>query len=151
MYPFRKMPKFFLSLKWKIMSLLGLVLLSIMIFLISWSYVSQTSRFEKEREFVNTRYLEQVKALLDDFSLKISQVSSLVATMISIDDTLFSSGTLSWPSAKNRVDVAWAALQVDYGLDSLRIYSADNDLVAKWGGQQPPSELELRQVEASIR
>jgi len=103
------------------MSLLGLVLLSIMIILISWSYVSQTSRFEKEREFVNTRYLEQVKAMLDDFSLKISQVSSLVATMISIDDTLFTSGTLSWPGAKSRVDVAWAALQVDYGLDSLRI------------------------------
>jgi diguanylate cyclase (GGDEF)-like protein/PAS domain S-box-containing protein len=151
MYSFRKVPKFFLSLKWKTMSLLGLVLLSIMIILISWSYVSQTSRFEKEREFVNTRYLEQVKAMLDDFSLKISQVSSLVATMISIDDTLFTSGTLSWPGAKSRVDVAWAALQVDYGLDSLRIYNAENDLVAKWGGSESPSDLEFRQVKASIR
>lgn len=134
------------------MSLLGLILLVITTSLITLTYISQTTRFEKERNVVNTRYLKQVEAMLADFSLKIAQASSLVATMASLEDGGVSfSNALSERRPEHNVDITWAALQVDYGLESMRIYDADNNLLVKWGEAQQLNGGEARQVAESMR
>ena len=145
-------PNVFLSLKWKIMSLLGLILVTLTITLITWAYQSQTSNFEKERNVVNMHYLEQFRAMLTEFSLKMTQVSSLVAAIASADnDPYIRSETLSRLSTKNRADITWATLQVDYGLESMRIYDVDNNVVEQWSDSEKISAQELAQVADAMR
>jgi len=80
------------------MALLGLVFVTLTLLLIGWAYLSQAERLKHERDVVHARYLVQFKAMLADFSLKTSQVSSLVATMVSVDGALAAKGatTSKW-------------------------------------------------------
>lgn len=134
------------------MSLLGLILLTLMTILISWAYVNQINRFELERDQINQRYLAQLQAMLGEFSIKINQVSSLVATIASADEQAVDQVEQhSWQRTKDRVDVAWVALQVDYGLESMRIYDQHNRVIALWNDSQPASAHELTWVQESIR
>lgn len=134
------------------MSLLGLILITLTITLITWAYQSQTSSFEKERNVVNMHYLDQLRAMLTEFSLKMTQVSSLVAAIASADNEPFvTSETLNRLNTKSRADIAWAALQVDYGLESMRIYDVNNNVIEQWSDSQKVSAQELSQVTDAMR
>jgi len=133
------------------MALLGLVFVTLTLLLIGWAYLSQAERLKHERDVVHARYLVQFKAMLADFSLKTSQVSSLVATMVSVDATLATKGTTNSKWLGPRVSSALASLQLDYGLESIRIYDQHQHMLAEWAGLRQQNALEAQQVAEAIR
>lgn len=139
-----------MSLKWKIMALLGLIFVTLTLLLISWAYLSQVNRLKHERDLVHARYLVQFKAMLADFSLKTSQVSSLVATMVSVDGALATKDGSSLKWLGPRVSSALASLQLDYGLESIRIYDQYQHTLAEWAGPRQKNALEDKQVAEAI-
>ena len=139
-----------MSLKWKIMALLGLIFLTLTLLLISWAYLSQVNRLKHERDLVHARYLVQFKSMLADFSLKTSQVSSLVATMVTVDGALATKDGSSLKWLGPRVSSALASLQLDYGLESIRIYDQQQQILAEWAGLRKKNALEDKQVAEAI-
>lgn len=134
------------------MILLALVLGILMTALISWAHFNQTTRFEAERATVNKRYAVQLQAMLNEFSLKMNQVSSLVAAMAGADGLTMDAGNVSLSQhAYERIDAAWTALQVDYGLDAIRTYDTHGELIASWSNTLPPAAEEVDQVRKAIQ
>lgn len=140
----------FLSLKWKILSLLGSMILLLMATLISFAFNEQMNRFELERDNINTRFLAQTKAQFDDFAFHISKVASLVATITSSIDTNAKVSAKQLRSLrKQRIETAWITLQVDYGLESILIYDPAGVLVEQWSST-PTLDQDLAKVHTAI-
>lgn len=140
----------YLSLRWKIMALLGIVLALITVSLIYWTSTNQTNNFEKNRDKINVMQLNQLKVMLTEQALKIAQVSSLIGSIASPDNQAIAEAE-TWDNAQKRVDKAWAALQLDYGLESIRIYNRQQKIVADWSILAKANALEVRQIAEAMR
>ncbi len=137
----------FLSLKWKILLTLGMMILLLMVIFIFLAFREQMSRFEKNRLVIHNRLLTQAEAQLDNFSSQILKVASLVATIASnVDsDQQFNQRNIQ----KNRIDSAWVTLQVDYGLESIQVYDAKATLIEHWS-TNPLLEQDQDRVRTAI-
>lgn len=121
----------FLSLKWKVLLMLGGVLLSVNGAL-SWLHFQDlTGRFELQRAATRERLIAQAFALRSEFGLRLQALAGMLAALDDVGSGLAQSeaGNLL---LKQHFDSYWSVLQLDFGIDSLQVYARDGQPLADW-------------------
>jgi len=121
----------FLSLRWKILLILGGVMLSVNGAL-SWLHFHDlTTRFEVQRTATRERLVEQAFALRTDFGLRLQALAGMLAALDSVGVGLFQTPAGN-ALLRRHFDSYWSVLQLDLGLDSLQVYAPSGPPVASW-------------------
>lgn len=143
----------FLSLRWKILLTLGVVMLSVNGAL-SWLHFHDlTTRFEAQRAEARKRLVLQAFALRDDFGQRLQGLAGVLAALDSVGMSLFQT-PYGHELLRNHFDSYWAALQLGLGIDSLQVYAKTGLLLASWPSDMlvdPDHDAEVRVVIKSER
>ncbi|MDS4015134.1 MAG: EAL domain-containing protein [Candidatus Accumulibacter sp.] len=121
----------FLSLKWKVLLMLGGVLLSVNGAL-SWLHFQDlTSRFELQRAATRERLMAQAFALRSEFGLRLQALAGMLAALDDLRSDL-SQNQAGGLLVMQHFDSYWSALQLDFGIDSLQVYARNGQPLADW-------------------
>jgi PAS domain S-box-containing protein len=119
----------FVSLKWKVLLTLGVVMLSVNGTL-SWLHFRDLqAQFEERRAASRDRLVSEAIAVRTDYALRLQ-------TMVSLLATVGASGAFkSEPKARQlheHFDNYWPVLQLDFDVTSMKVYSRTGDTLAIW-------------------
>ncbi|HMW18339.1 MAG TPA: EAL domain-containing protein [Accumulibacter sp.] len=136
----------FLSLKWKVLLTLGVIMLSVNGAL-SWQHFNDLrARFDSQRAATRERLINEAQSLRTDFGRHLQALASMLAALNSLDTELLQS-----PSGRELLNKLfesyWSALQLDLGIDSLQIYPKEGPPIGTWS----TSASVLRDQEAYVR
>ncbi|MBL8397746.1 MAG: EAL domain-containing protein [Candidatus Accumulibacter sp.] len=121
----------FLSLKWKVLLTLGVIMLSVNGAL-SWLHFNDLrARFESQRTAARERLINEAQSLRTDFGRHLQALASMLAALNSVDVDL-----LQTPSGRELLNKLfesyWSALQLDLGIDSLQVYPREGPPIGTW-------------------
>lgn len=121
----------FLSLKWKVLLTLGVIMLSVNGAL-SWQHFNDLrSRFDTQRAAARDRLVNEALSLHTDFGQHLQALASMLAGLNSVDSVLLH--TASGRELLNKLfESYWSSLQLDLGIDSLQVYSGDGPPIGSW-------------------
>ncbi|MBP6070452.1 MAG: EAL domain-containing protein [Candidatus Accumulibacter sp.] len=121
----------FLSLKWKVLLTLGVVMLSVNGAL-SWMHFHHlTTRFEEQRSETRRRLVGQAFALRDDFGQRLQGLAGVLAAFDPVGVALLQTQTGS-TLLRRHLDSYWPALEFDLGIVSLQVYATTGPPLATW-------------------
>ena len=120
----------FLSLKWKALSLTSLVLVMVTSAFISLNYLELQSQFVERRENLQTQYAIQVQALLDQFSTRLLQLSTVLASMQS---TQLAFEKFNQKIVSSHFNPLSSSLELNMGIETMAIISAAGKKLAMHG------------------
>lgn len=136
----------FFSLKWKLLLLLSLVLLSVNGMFSLMAYNKLISQFDQQRASSRTRHLAAARALRSDAAQKLQQPADMLASVVGMV------GFSDHAKLKASLDAYWASLQLNLPVDMLRLYDRNLHQLGEWGDTQSPSHSrELASVEAALK
>ena len=119
----------FLSLKWKILLTLGVVMLSVNGTL-SWLHFRDLqAQFDEQRSVFRDRLISEAIAVRTDYALRLQMMASLLATVGA------RGAFLSKPDARQfhkYFDNYWPVLQLDFDVTSMEVYSKTGDALTVW-------------------
>ncbi len=121
----------FLSLKWKVLLTLGVIMLSVNGAL-SWQHFNDLrSRFDTQRAATRDRLVNEALSLRTDFGRHLQTLASMLAALNSVDGVLLQ--TASGRELLSKLfESYWSALQLDMGIDSLQVYSGEGPPIGSW-------------------
>lgn len=134
----------FFSLKWKLLLLLSVALLSVNGVLSLLAYNDLISRFESQRALVRERHLVEARALQSDAVQHIQQQTDVLASIIGL------SGFSDPVRLDAAVDAYWTSLQLSLVMDSLRLYDRNGQLLAQWSNTRTDYARESGLVRAVL-
>lgn len=121
----------FLSLKWKVLLMLGGVLLSVNSAL-SWLHFQDlTSRFELQRAATRERLMAQAFALRSEFGQRLQALAGMLAALDDLRSGLTQNEGTNLLVLQH-FDSYWSALQLDFGIDSMQVYARSGQPLADW-------------------
>jgi hypothetical protein len=121
----------FLSLKWKVLLTLGVVMLSVNGALSWMHYQHLTVRFEEQRLETRKRLVRQAVALRNDFGQRLQGLAGVLAALDAVGVAMFQTPTGS-ALLRPRFDSYWPALEFDLGIVSLQVYPTTGPPLATW-------------------
>jgi diguanylate cyclase (GGDEF)-like protein/PAS domain S-box-containing protein len=119
----------FLSLKWKALILLSLVLISINASFYFLNSKSLQGQFERERELLHERNTIAVRSLIEQSSQQLLRMSELLPAMYGVRDALVDGDD----GALGRVLDQNPSLQLGQGIDTMAFFDTSNRITAQWG------------------
>ena len=120
----------FLSLKWKALFLLSLVLIAINgVFYLLQSHHLEI-KFKQNRDITRELSLKLIKGLFLDAASQLRQAGELVPLLSNMEAALISQDKTEITSA---FYPHWPMLQVDQGVDSVAFFDNQGQLLATWG------------------
>ncbi len=125
-----------LSLKWKALGALSVVLLGIIAGITWLSYTNLREQFEETLGAEEARYGPQIHALLRQIDLRLSRLSGWLPALEGMAKALEQHD----PQALSRLlDRYWPSAQLDYDLQSAAFYGYDGSLIGHWndGSREP--------------
>jgi len=131
-------PRKFLSLKWKVLALTSLVLLSISISHITLNHIALVKQFETQADITHKQYIVQVGGLIERSAKQLQQIGGLLPILSGMKDPLISENKSQLEEAFNQ---HWPSLQIDIGIGLVRFYSKSNKLLGMWGDLQNSSPI----------
>lgn len=134
----------FLSLKWKVMLLLSMILLVVNGVLAWLAYVDQIAHFEQQRAVMRDRHLTEALSLQQEFAQRMQQLADMLASAAGMAG--FSVAEAGRRQFTGMFDTYWSSLQLNFGIDALRLYAADGRLLSEWSGGQAGGEQEISRV-----
>lgn len=130
-----------ISLKWKALWGLSLVLVAI-IAALTWLFYSKLmDQFESARATEEAVYVKEIHALLSQTNARLQQLASWLPALEGMSKTLIEQD----PDALERLfERHWPSAQLDYDLQSVTFYSARGRLIGHWddGSLPPPVPME---------
>ena len=142
-------PGRFLSLKWKIMLLLSLVLVAGN-GVLSWlAHRNQMERFNEQRAEMRSRHLMEALAIQQDSTLHTRQLADMLSSYAGMGQYFAAKANQAKLGAV--FDAYWASLQFNFGVDALRVYDEKQQLKSEWSSGQPRGARELTQVAAVLK
>lgn len=139
----------FLSLKWKLILTLSVVLLSVNGG-VSWlDYQNRLAAFAERRSVERTRHLNEALALKQSGARQMQRMADMTASLISMAEMARQSQVQPWQGAA--FDAYWAALQLNLNIEEMRFYDAGGRLTRMLGAMEAGTGLELAQVREALR
>lgn len=136
----------FLSLKWKVMLALGLVMLSVNGAL-SWLHFNDLrSRFDAQRAATRERLVGEALSLRTDFGLHLQALAGVLAALDPFDPRMMTNKS-GHMVLQQLFDSYWSVLQLDLGVDSLQIYPGVGPPIGTWS----TNVLAVENQEANVR
>ncbi|WP_300453756.1 EAL domain-containing protein [Accumulibacter sp.] len=136
----------FLSLKWKVLLTLGVVMLSVNGAL-SWLHFHDlTSRFERQRAATRELLVTEAFALRSEFGLRMQGLAGMLAAHDSVGASLLQS-VAGNALLRQHFDGYWPVLQLDLGIDSLQVYPKAGPPQVSWS----ISDLAEQDQDAHVR
>ncbi len=130
----------FLSLKWKVLLTLGMVMPSVNGFL-AWQHFNDLKdRFELQREATRERLVSEAFALVTDFGLRMQALAGMLAALDSVGVSLLPTAAGN-VLLKQHFDSYWPVLQLDLGIDSLQVYPREGPPLAAWTTSEPNTQV----------
>ena len=126
-------PRKFLSLKWKVLALTSLVLLSISISHITLNHIALVKQFETQADITHKQYIVQVGGLIERSAKRLQQIGGMLPILSGMKEPLISESKSQLEEAFNQ---HWPSLQIDIGIGLVRFYSKSNQLLGMWGDLQ---------------
>ena len=123
----------FLSLKWKVLTLTSLVLLSISISHITLNHIALVKQFETQSDITHKQYMVQVSGLIQRSAKRLQQIGGMLPILSGMKGPLVSESESKLEEAFNQ---HWPTLQIDMGIGLVRFYSKTNQLLGMWGDLQ---------------
>jgi diguanylate cyclase (GGDEF)-like protein/PAS domain S-box-containing protein len=123
-------PSGFLSLKWKVLLLSSLILISIVVSFTGITYLSLMDDFEAQRSEQHKRYGSEVEGLIDQISKDLHQLAELLPLLEGMGIDLL---TANEKNIAETFDPYWASLQLNKGIELIRFYDNSDQLLASWG------------------
>jgi len=120
----------FLSLKWKALSLTSLVLVMVTSAFIALNYFELQSQFVERRENLQNQYAVQVQALLDQFSNRLLQLSTVLA---SLQNTQLAFENTNQKVVSADFNPLGSSLELNMGIEAAAIISAAGKKLAVHG------------------
>lgn len=126
----RSGPHKFLGLKWKVLLLSSLILLTIVASFSAITYSSLIDDFERQRDIQHQRYASEIEGLIGQISQNLHQLAGLIPFMEGMGSVLLAS---NGKDIAETFDPYWAPLQLNEGIELIRFYGNSNQLLASWG------------------
>lgn len=126
----RSGPHKFLGLKWKVLLLSSLILLTIVASFSAITYSSLIDDFERQRDIQHQRYASEIEGLIGQISQNLHQLAGLIPFMEGMGSVLLAS---NGEDIAETFDPYWAPLQLNEGIELIRFYGNSNQLLASWG------------------
>jgi len=120
----------FLSLKWKALSLTSLVLVMVTSAFIALNYFELQNQFIERRENLQNQYAIQVQALLDQFSNRLLQLSTVLA---SLQTTQLAFENFNQKIVSANFTPLGSSLELNMGIETAAIISAAGERLAIHG------------------
>ncbi|MFZ1811855.1 MAG: cache domain-containing protein, partial [Candidatus Nitrotoga sp.] len=118
-----------MSLKWKVLLTLGVVMLSVNGTL-SWLHFRDLkTRFEGQRTALRERLISEAIAVRTDSALRLQTQASLLATVGAGSAFQSKPGSLK---LREHFDSYWPVLQLDLDINSMKVYSRTGATLAAW-------------------
>ncbi len=133
--------KRFFSLKWKAMLLLSLVLVLISGSFSFLSYRNLRHQYEHNRQSVRARQEQLLRGLLTQSAGRLRQIGSLIPDLGGVREAMAASDAARAQAAFDRY---WSEIQLDSGLDQVRLYGRNSGLLGRWGDPGHASEEKMR-------
>lgn len=119
-----------LSLKWKALILLSLVLLTVNTLFYVLHARALEHTFEQNRSDTHTYNRFAIKSLIAKSSLQLQQIGELIPALAGIRNTNIHNKS---PLLSKALDNLWPSLHVDLNIDYLALFDANTKLKYKWG------------------
>ena len=126
----RSAPSGFLSLKWKVLLLSSLILISIVVSFTGITYLSLIDDFEAQRSAQHKRYASEVEGLIDQISKDLHQLAELLPLLEGMGTNLLAA---NGNNIAEIFDPYWASLQLNKGIELIRFYDNSDQLLASRG------------------
>jgi len=121
----------FLSLKWKVLLTLGVVMLSVNGTLSWLNHHDLKTRFEEQRTASRERQISEATAVHIDSALRLQAMASVLATVGTRDEFQLE---LASRQLHEHFDNYWPVLQLDLDINSMKVYSRTGTSLASWYG-----------------
>ena len=128
----------FFSLKWKVLTLASLILISIAVSLTTLGHINLLKQFEIQSDITHNQYTVQVEGLVERSAQRMQQLGGMFPMLADMKAPLITGSKQSLNDAFNQ---HWPALQIDAGIEIVRFYSKSNQLLGVWGEQQDSSSI----------
>lgn len=135
----------FLSLKWKVMLLLSMILLAVNGALSWLAYTDQIAHFEQQRAVIRDKRLTEALSMQMESAQRMQQLAETLASVAGMAG--FSAAEPGLQQLKGTFDAYWASLQLNLDMDALRLYAADGRPMAEWSGGQAAGAQEPSRVD----
>lgn len=123
-------PSSFLSLKWRALILTSLVLLGLAVMYTLLSQANLNLQFDQHREVIHERQARESAQALESSREHLQLLGSLIPALSGMGPALLRGD-------RARVEASfepqWPTLQLEGGLDEVRIFAANGTLLASWG------------------
>ena len=125
-------PQLFLSIKWKVMLTLSLVLLAINGSFTYLSYLYLHQQYEESRRAAHEHHRKLVVGLVQQSAQSMQQFASMIPRLNDLQDAM-KSGDMT--RTQTVFDPLWATLQLDIGIEEVRVYGESGQLLSSWGNE----------------
>ncbi len=138
------------SLKWKALGGLSLVLVAIIAALTWLSYSKLVDQFESSRAAQEAVYLREIHALLNQVNGRLQQLASWLPALEGMREALRGEDPATLGALFGR---HWPGAQLDYDLQSAGFYATSGRLVGRWddGSTPPPPPVNMEWVDQARR
>ena len=131
----------FISLKWKTLGLVTLVLSTVHLGLVLQAYYGAVEQFESRQALAFEDRIQVLKKLLDQSAARLSRIANIVPGVIGMQDI-------------SRLEERWQAIQVELQLEVMQLYGKDGRVrisgLPIWEGDVPPSAL-AENIQSALR
>ena len=121
---------YFLSIKWRALLLVSLVLITINAFFYQYHKNALLSDFQSHREFVLQRNNAQIQGLLDQSAIYLQQIAELIPSLYGITSA-FEEGNNN--ELINIFSSHWSELQIQTEIDSVGFIDNSGKVIHVWG------------------
>ncbi len=122
--------RIFISLKWKALLLLSLVLIAINGSFHTLNAINLDREFENDRNAIHQRNIAAVTGLLQESSQRLQQTAYIIPSLAGMRGPLARQNT---DSISRTFDQHWPLLFLETGVDMVAFYGQTNNLLALWG------------------
>lgn len=116
----------FLSLKWRVLLLLGTVILITNAAYFVFQYRQINDRFIKDRESIGTRNELLLQSIINQQSNNLQHFGSTLADVYGLYNSLEQN---DWATIGNRLHASWPVIQAEYGIEGVWFYDHQGKLV----------------------
>ncbi|MBI5451380.1 MAG: EAL domain-containing protein [Gammaproteobacteria bacterium] len=120
----------FFSLKWKAIILSVIIAFIIAGSLSALNYLNLSHQYQEQHEKVYQQYAVHAEGLIDRSAQRLLQIGGIIPSLSGMDAALLSRDARRVTGSLNQ---HWPGLQINVGINLLRIYSKSNQLLGSWG------------------
>lgn len=120
----------FLSLKWKALLFLSIVLIALNFTFYYVQYHSLHTNFDRYRSVVDARNHTAIQGLTEQTAFQLQQIGELIPYLYGMENKFVKPQAESITQAFVR---HWPLLQVDLGVETIAFFNVQNELLSAWG------------------